>query len=97
MIQSFRNKGTENIFNGKNTKNARKTCPQSLWKTSSRKLDQIDSVQFLEELRIPPGNNLEALSGDRIGENSIRINDQYRICFKWATNGPYQVEITDYH
>ncbi|MCG2778838.1 MAG: type II toxin-antitoxin system RelE/ParE family toxin [Desulfobacterales bacterium] len=57
----------------------------------------MDSVQFLEELRIPPGNNLEALSGDRIGENSIRINDQYRICFKWATNGPYQLEITDYH
>jgi len=97
MIQSFRNKGTEDIFNGKNTKNARKTCPQSLWKISSRKLDQIDSVQFLEELRIPPGNNLEALSGDRIGENSIRINDQYRICFKWTTNGPHQVEITDYH
>ncbi|MEA1867330.1 MAG: type II toxin-antitoxin system RelE/ParE family toxin [Thermodesulfobacteriota bacterium] len=97
MIQSFRNKGTEDIFNGKNTKNARKICPRSLWKIASRKLDQIDSVQFLEELRIPPGNNLEALSGDRIGENSIRINDQYRICFKWATNGPYQVEITDYH
>ena len=70
---------------------------QYLWKIASRKLDQIDSVQFLEELRIPPGNNLEALTGDRIGENSIRINDQYRICFKWATNGPYQVEITDYH
>ena len=97
MIQSFRNKGTEDIFNGKNTKNARKICPQSLWKIASRKLDQIDSVQFLEELRIPPGNNLESLSGDRIGENSIRINDQYRICFKWAANGPYQVEITDYH
>jgi proteic killer suppression protein len=97
MIQSFINKGTEDIFNGKNTKNARKICSQSLWKIASRKLDQIDSVQFLEELRIPPGNNLEALSGDRTGENSIRINDQYRICFKWATNGPYQVEITDYH
>ena len=97
MIQSFRNKGTEDIFNGKNTKNAGKICPQFLWKIASRKLDQIDSIHFLEELRIPPGNNLEALSGDRIGENSIRINDQYRICFKWATNGPYQLEITDYH
>jgi proteic killer suppression protein len=63
----------EDIFNGKNTKNARKICSRSLWKIASRKLDQIDSVQFLEELRIPPGNNLEALSGDRIGENSIRI------------------------
>ncbi|MCD4718429.1 MAG: type II toxin-antitoxin system RelE/ParE family toxin [Desulfobacula sp.] len=97
MIQSFRNKGTEDIFNGQNTKNARKICPRSLWKIASRKLDQIDSVLFLKELRIPPGNNLEALSGDRIGENSIRINDQYRICFKWTTNGPYQVIITDYH
>jgi len=97
VIQFFRHKGTEDIFNGKNTKNARKVCPRSLWKIASRKLDQIDSVRFLEELRIPPGNNLEALSGDRIGENSIRINDQYRICFKWAANGPYQVEITDYH
>ncbi len=97
MIQSFRNKETEDIFNGKNTKIARKICPRSLWKIASRKLDQIDSVQFLEELRIPPGNNLEALSVDRIGENSIRINDQYRICFKWTTNGPRQIEITDYH
>ncbi|MEA3437911.1 MAG: type II toxin-antitoxin system RelE/ParE family toxin [Thermodesulfobacteriota bacterium] len=97
MIQSFRNKGTEDIFNGKNTKNARKICPRSLWKIASRKLDQIDSVQFLEELRIPPGNNLEALSRNRIGENSIRINDQYRICFKWTTNGPDRVEIADYH
>jgi len=97
MIQSFRNKGTEDIFNGNNTKNARKIFPQSLWRIASRKLDQIDSVRFLEELRIPPGKNLETLSGDRIGENSARINYQYRICFKWATNGPYQVEITDYH
>lgn len=99
LYRLLRNLLSENMttINGKNTKNARKTCPQSLWKFASRKLDQIDSVQFLEELRIPPGNNLEALSEDRIGENSIRINDQYRICFKWATNGPYQFEIADYH
>ena len=73
------------------------TCPRSLWKIASRKLDQIDSVQFLEELRIPPGNNLEALSRDRIGEYSIRINNQYRICFQWSSTGPEQVEVTDYH
>lgn len=97
MIQSFKNKGAEDIFNGKNTKVARKTCPQSLWKIASRKLDQIDSIKMLEELRIPPGNNLEVLIGDRIGKFSIRINDQYRICFKWEQNGPNQVEITDYH
>ena len=97
MIQSFKNKGTEDIFNGRNTKDARMTCPRSLWKIASRKLDQIDSVQFLEELRIPPGNNLEALSKDRIGEYSIRINNQYRICFQWSSTGPEQVEVTDYH
>ncbi|MCD6224938.1 MAG: type II toxin-antitoxin system RelE/ParE family toxin [Deltaproteobacteria bacterium] len=97
MIQSFKGKGTEDVFNGKNTKIDRKICPQSLWKIASRKLDQIDSVQLIEELRILPGNHPEALSGDRIGEFSIRTNDQYRICFKWAPNGLGQVEITDYH
>ena len=97
MIISFRNTGSEDIFNGKNTKNARKKCPISLWKIASRKLDQLDSVTFLEELKIPPGNKLEALKGDRIGKYSVRINDQYRICFKWADTGPYEVEITDYH
>ena len=97
MVQSFNNKGSEDIFNGKNTKNARKTCQQSLWHIASRKLDQLDSVQLLEELIIPPGNKLEALSGKRKGEYSIRINDQYRICFKWSPSGPYGVEIIDYH
>ena len=97
MIQSFKNKGTEDIFNGKNTKDARKSCPKYLWKIASRKLDQIDSVQSYEELRIPPGNKFETLSGNRIVEYSIRINDQYRICFKWAIDGPYKIEIVDYH
>ena len=62
-----------------------------------RKLDQLDSVQRLEELRIPPGNMFEALSGDRTGAYSIRVNDQYRICFVWTDTGPDRVEITDYH
>lgn len=97
MIQKFKNKGTEDIFNGKNTKEARKLCPRSLWHIASRKLDQIDSVQFLKELSIPPGNKLEALLGDREGEYSIRINDRYRICFKWTEIGPDAVEIIDYH
>jgi len=95
MIQSFKNKGTENIFNGKNTKEARKLCPRSLWHIAARKLDQLDSVQVLEELRIPPGNKLESLKGKRQEEFSIRINDQYRICFKWSETGPNSVEITD--
>jgi proteic killer suppression protein len=97
MIKSFKNTGAEDIFNGKNTKNARKICPQSLWKIASRKLDQLDSISRLDDLKIPPGNMLEALKGDRQGEHSIRINDQYRICFIWSDNGPDQVEITDYH
>ena len=97
MIVTFKNKGTEDIFNGKNTKAARKTCPESLWKIAARKLDQLDSVALLDELRIPPGNWLEVLGGDRSGQHSIRINDQYRICFKWSESGPEQVEIVDYH
>ena len=97
MIQSFKDSGTEDIFNGKNTQDARKTCPSSLWKIATRKLDQLDSVTALPELRIPPGNQLEALSGDRKGQYSIRINQQYRICFMWTDLGPDQAEIVDYH
>ena len=97
MIQSFNNAGTEDVFNGKNTSAARRICPENVWKVATRKLDQLDSVTTLLELRIPPGNRLEALSGERIGQNSIRINDQYRICFIWTEHGPDQVEIVDYH
>jgi proteic killer suppression protein len=97
VIQSFRNVGTEDIFNGKNTKAARKICPQSLWKVAVRKLDLLDSVESLDELSIPPGNRLEALAGNRRGQHSIRINDQYRICFIWTDVGPDDVEIVDYH
>jgi len=97
MIQSFKNKATEDVFNGKSTKAARKICPKNLWNIAIRKLDQLDSAVTLNELRVPPGNRLEALSGDRRGEHSIRLNDQYRICFIWSENGPIQVEIADYH
>ncbi|NIA19812.1 MAG: plasmid maintenance system killer protein [Xanthomonadaceae bacterium] len=97
MIESFKNIGTTDIFNGKNTKEARKVCPRSLWKIATKKLDQLDSVKYLEDLRIPPGNKLESLSGDRKGEYSIRINNQYRICFSWFDGNPTQAEITDYH
>ena len=86
MIQSFKNKGTEDIFNGQNSKEARKICPRSLWKIAVRKLDQLDSVQVLNELKVPPGNMLEMLTGNRKSEHSIRINDQYRICFIWKRN-----------
>jgi len=97
VIQSFKNKATEDIFNGKSTKAARKICPKNIWNIAFRKLDQLDSVLTLDELRVPPGNRLEALSRERKGQHSIRINDQYRICFKWTETGPIDVEITDYH
>ena len=97
MIQSFKDAGTLDIFNGENTKNARKTCPQSLWRVAARKLDQLDSVTALQELKIPPGNQLEALLGDRQGQHSIRINEKYRVCFIWTDSGPEQAEIIDYH
>lgn len=97
MILSFKNQGTEDIFNGTNTKDARKTCPRALGQIASRKLDQLDSVKFLDELRVPPGNRFQALSRDRKGQYSIRIKDQYRICFEWRESGPEEVEIVDYH
>lgn len=97
MIRSFRSVGTEDIFNGRNTKAARRTCSKDLWRVAGRKLEQLDSTARLEDLRVPPGNRLEALSADRPGQYSIRINDQYRICFVWASDGPDSVEIMDYH
>lgn len=97
MINSFANIGTEDIFNGKDTKQARKICPRNLWAVAVRKLDQLDSVHSLDDLRIPPGNQLEPLKADRQGQYSIRINQQYRICFQWIDNQPCYVEIVDYH
>ena len=97
MIRSFKNQGTEDIFNGVNSKVARRTCPQSVWRIASRKLDQLDSIESLFELRLPPGNQLESLTGNRAGQYSIRINRQYRICFVWRDNEPDEVEIVDYH
>lgn len=97
MIKSFVTAGTQDIFNGRNTKDARKACPRNLWRVAARKLEQLDSIGLLDELRIPPGNRLEALTRDRKGQFSIRINDQYRVCFLWIEDGPDAVEIVDYH
>jgi toxin HigB-1 len=97
VIRTFANQGTEDVFNGKNTRMGRKVCPRNLWRIAGRKLDQLDSVEKLKELRIPPGNRLEALVGRRKGQFSIRINEQYRICFDWTPTGPSNVEIVDYH
>jgi len=97
MITSFKNAGSEDIFYGRSTRAARRTCPLSLWSVASRKLDQLDSADELRDLRHPPGNQLERLRGKRAGQYSLRINDQFRICFKWTDAGPEAVEITDYH
>ena len=97
MIVSFANRATEDIFNGRNTAPARRICPRRLWAVAARKLDQLDSAAAPGDLRAPPGNRLEALSGAREGQHSTRINDQYRICFAWTDSGAEQVEIVDYH
>ena len=97
MIHSFRQKGAEDIFNGIASKAARTVCPQTLWKRAARKLDQVDSAARVDDLKVPLGNRLESLKGDRAGQYSIRINDQYRICFGWSEQGATEVEIVDYH
>ena len=97
MIQSFRNTATEDIFDGISSSVARRCCPQTCWSVARRKLDQLNRVRDLAELKVPPGNHLERLKGDRDGQHSIRINEQYRICFQWEDGHAYDVEITDYH
>jgi proteic killer suppression protein len=97
VIRTFADQGTGDVFDGKNAAAARRSCPKSLWNVAYRKLDQLDSAIELADLRIPPGNRLEALKGDRKNQHSIRINEQYRICFKWTDAGPEEVEIVDYH
>jgi toxin HigB-1 len=97
MILSFRDQATEDIFNGRDTKPARRACPTALWAVARRKLDQLNAAVALTDLRAPPANRLEALKGNRRGQHSIRVNDQYRVCFQWTSEGPEHVEITDYH
>ena len=97
MIQSFRDQATEDIFNGRSTRLARKCCPITLWSNARRKLDQINRVRDIKDLAVPPGNRLEPLRGSRFGQHSIRINEQYRICFRWEGEHAFEVEITDYH
>jgi proteic killer suppression protein len=96
MILSFGDKTAEDIFNGENTRAAR-AIPNSLWKTAARKLDLLNAAHELLDLRSPPGNRLEALSGSLAGFHSIRVNDQYRIVFKWVGRGAEKVRVLDYH
>ena len=97
MIRSFADPATEDIFNGRDTRRARRACPTSLWAVATRKLEQLDSIGELGDLRVPPGNRLARLRGTRRGQYSIRINQQYRVCFRWDVSGPADVEIVDYH
>jgi toxin HigB-1 len=92
VIQSFRDADAQQLFEARSNKRW-----AALKDVALRKLDQIEASINLVDLRVPPGNRLEALKGDRAGQHSIRINDQYRICFVWKTDGAYEVEITDYH
>ncbi|HLA95152.1 MAG TPA: type II toxin-antitoxin system RelE/ParE family toxin [Pyrinomonadaceae bacterium] len=96
MIRSFADQATEDIFDGVNSAAARKRLPRLLWNIAARKLDQIDSATMLDDLKVPPGNRLEALKGDRICRFSIRINEKFRICFEW-NEGAENVEVVDYH
>ena len=97
MIHSFADKATEELFLGVDSRRARRACPQALWAVVRRKLDQLNRVKDLPQLSIPPGNRLERLRGNREGQHSIRINEKYRICFRWEENDAHQVEVTDYH
>jgi proteic killer suppression protein len=93
VIKSFRDKTTEAVFNGE----GQKGFPADLVSVARRKLRYLNAASKLSDLRSPPGNHLEALAGDRKGQHSIRINDQFRVCFVWTTDGPAEVEIVDYH
>lgn len=97
MIASFRDSGTEDIFEGRDSKSARKSCPADLTRVARRKLDQLNQAVALSDLRAPPGNHLEKLKGGRDGQYSIRVNDQWRVCFRWTESGAADVEIVDYH
>ena len=97
MIRAFADDATGELFNGVDSRQARRTCPIELWPVVRRKLTQLNRVQSLQELRIPPGNRLERLRGNREGQHSIRVNDQYRVCFRWEEGYADEVEVTDYH
>lgn len=97
MITDFANQGTEDIFNGVNSGVARRICPPEIHSLASRKLQELQAAGQLDDLRQVRGNRLQRLRGDRLGQYSIRINDQYRICFVWQPGLAAAVEITDYH
>ena len=92
MIQSFADRATARLWNGEFVRGF-----SAIERAALRKLDMLHSAQTLDDLRAPPGNRLEALAGNRRGQHSIRVNDQWRVCFRWTDQGPEDVEIVDYH
>lgn len=97
MIVSFKNQGTRDIFEEHDSRAARRTCPDVLWPAAKEMLDALDHASQPEDLKDPPGNRLKRLKGDRAGGFSVRINGQYRVCFRWTEEGPCDVEVLDYH
>jgi len=97
MIRTFADQGTVDIYKGVDSRAARQALPKPLWSIARRKLHWIDSARTIEVLRIPPGNRLEALKGARAGVFSIRINEQYRITFRFEQGNAYEVCCEDYH
>lgn len=93
MIRSFADRETERLF----ARTPGRRFPPELHRVMLRKLLQLDAADRLDDLRIPPGNRLEALKGDRKGQHSIRVNDQWRVCFRWDDGDAYEAEIVDYH
>ena len=96
MILSLKNRGTEDTYDGISSKAARKTLPIQLHDRAGRTMDQLHAAVSLDSLTLP-GLRLEKLRGDRVGQHSVRINDQYRVCFRWTEAGAESVEIVDYH
>jgi len=97
VIASFADTATEDVFDGRDSRRARAACPAALWHVARRKLDQVNRAVDLRDLSVPPGNRLERLQGDRRQRWSVRINEQYMVCFEWKEGYAYDVEITDDH
>ena len=97
VIRSFANAATEDLFDGVDSRRARRVCPVHLWPAVRRKLTQLNRVGALRELGVPPGNRLERLHGNRAGQHSIRVNEEYRLCSRWENGYADEVEVTDYH
>ena len=96
MLQSFRDETTADLFRERNTRAARR-IPRELWRVVQRKLKLLDAAARLDDLLIPAGHRLEALKGDQAGRHSIRVNDRYRVTFRWESGHAYEVCVEDYH